>query len=146
MSTTAVPGHAAGPCVFCEIVGGRIPATVVHEDDRTLAFLDIAPAAEGHTLVIPKQHADDLLSVVPEDLTAIGGTTQVVARLLDERLEPDGLTLFQANRAAGWQDVFHLHVHVVPRWEGDALRLPWTSSPASPERMAAVAARLSAPR
>lgn len=129
-------------CVFCNIVRRRIPSTVVYEDDHTLAFLDIAPAAEGHTLVVPKCHADDLLAVTAEDLTEVARTTRFVALLLDERLKPDGLTVFQANREAGWQDVFHLHFHVVPRWHHDPLKLPWRSQPASPEQLAAVAARL----
>lgn len=132
----------AGDCVFCRVVRGELPSTVVFEDEHTLAFLDIAPATDGHTLVVPKRHSRDLLSVGPEDLAALARTTQVVARLLDERLEPDGLSVFQSNRAAGWQDVFHLHVHVVPRWIGDSLRLPWRSEIATVQERSRVAGRL----
>jgi histidine triad (HIT) family protein len=132
-------------CVFCGIVAQKVPATVVYEDARVLAFLDIAPATDGHTLVVPKNHAQDLLSVNPEDLVAVATASQAVTRLLDDRLKPDGFTVFQTNRQAGWQDVFHLHFHVVPRWTSDPLRLPWKSEPASEERIASIAARLALP-
>lgn len=92
-------------CVFCGIVAHDVPATVVYEDVRVLAFLDVAPAADGHTLVVPKNHAQDLLSVSPGDLAAVATASQAVARLLDDRLRPDGFTVFQANRQAGWQHV-----------------------------------------
>ena len=129
-------------CVFCKVVRRQLPSTVVFEDEERLAFLDIAPATDGHTLVVPKRHTEDLLSVNTEDLAAVIRTTQTVARILDDRLHPDGLSIFQSNRAAGWQDVFHLHFHVVPRWTDDPLRLPWRTTPASAERTAEVAARL----
>lgn len=129
-------------CVFCKVVRAELPSTVVFEDEHTLAFLDIAPANDGHTLVIPKVHTEDLLSVTPEDLAAVSHATQSVARILDDRLKPDGLSVFQSNRAAGWQDVFHLHFHVVPRWTQDSLRLPWRGKSPSGERTAEVAARL----
>jgi histidine triad (HIT) family protein len=132
-------------CVFCEIVAQKVSATVVYEDARVLAFLDIAPATDGHTVVVPKNHAQDLLSVTPEDLAAVAIASQAVARLVDDRLKPDGLTVFQANRRAGWQEVFHLHFHVVPRWTGDPLRLPWKSAPATEEHIATVAAKLARP-
>lgn len=129
-------------CVFCRVLRGELPSTVVFEDEHTLAFLDIAPATDGHTLVVPKHHTEDLLSVTPENLSAVIRSAQAVARILENRLQPDGFSLFQSNRAAGWQDVFHLHFHVVPRWIGDPLRLPWTGVPAPAERTARVAARL----
>jgi histidine triad (HIT) family protein len=129
-------------CVFCEIVAEKVSAAVVYEDARVLAFLDIAPATDGHTVVIPKNHTQDLLSVIPEDLAAVATASQAVARLLDDRLKPDGFTVLQANRQAGWQDVFHLHFHVVPRWTSDPLRLPWKSEPATGEHIATIAAKL----
>ena len=138
----AATSQQADRCVFCGIVDHDVPATVVYEDVHVLAFLDAAPATDGHTLVIPKNHAQDLLSVSPEDLAAVATASQVVAQLLDDRLRPDGFTVFQANGQAGWQDVFHLHFHVVPRWKGDPLRLPWKSEPASRQRIATIAARL----
>jgi histidine triad (HIT) family protein len=129
-------------CVFCGIVARTVPAHTILEDEGTLAFLDLNPATEGHTLVVPRQHADDLLTVDADTAAAVMRTATRVARLLDERLAPDGLTLFQANRTAGWQDVFHLHLHLVPRWEGDDLTRPWTSRPGDPAALAATAARL----
>jgi histidine triad (HIT) family protein len=132
----------AADCVFCGIVAGTVAAHTVDEDDLTVAFLDINPAAEGHTLVVPKRHVDDLLGADEDTAAAVMRTATRVARLLDERLAPDGLTLFQANRSAGWQDVFHLHLHLVPRWAGDRLVRPWTSSPGRARDLAATAARL----
>lgn len=132
-------------CVFCGIINHDVPATVVYEDIRVLAFLDAAPATDGHTLVVPKKHARDLLSVSPEDLAAVATASQAVARLLADQLRPDGFTVFQANGQAGWQDVFHVHFHVVPRWIGDPLRLPWKSERASREHIATIAARLTLP-
>jgi histidine triad (HIT) family protein len=116
-------------CVFCAIVAGTQPAAVTYEDASTLAFLDITAVTRGHTLVIPKAHATDLWGIPPDDWVAVTRTVQRVARRIGEVLRPDGMTLFQANRDAGWQDVFHLHVHVVPRTTGDHLNRPWTASP-----------------
>lgn len=132
-------------CVFCGIVDGSAAAIVVEEDSDALAFLDVAPAAPGHTLVIPKRHASDLMTAPDADVIAVARMTRSVAQLLDERLRPDGLTVFQANRTAGWQDVFHLHVHVVPRMLGDQLVKPWSNTPlASSEELADMAKRLGA--
>ena len=121
------PGRS--PCPFCDIVSGRLNAAVLYEDASTLAFLDITAVAEGHTLVIPKQHADDLWSISESDASAVMRTVHRLADRLRLILAPEGLTLFQANRSAGWQDVFHLHVHLVPRWTDDQLRRPWAASP-----------------
>ncbi|MDW4901643.1 HIT family protein [Streptomyces californicus] len=130
-------------CVFCAIVQGSQPAAIVYEDDLTIAFLDITEVMEGHTLVIPKRHATDLWQITPEDAAAVMSTVHRMARRIHEVLEPDGLTLFQANREAGWQDVFHLHVHLVPRRAGDHLRRPWKAEPVPLERLTATRDRLS---
>lgn len=129
-------------CLFCRIVAGAADALIVDEDEHTLAFLDVAPATEGHTLVVPKRHARDLLTIGDEDATAVMRAVRMVARMLDDSLSPDGITLFQANGAVGWQHVFHLHVHVVPRWNDDALTTPWEARRAPLEALAAVARRL----
>lgn len=110
-----------------------------------MAFLDHGQATPGHTLVVPRTHVVDLWEVSPEDLTAVALMSKRVAHLLEERLEPEGLNLFQSNRVAGWQEVGHLHVHVVPRWAGDGLTPPWRSVPPSPEDLAATFARLRQP-
>jgi histidine triad (HIT) family protein len=129
-------------CIFCRIVDGRSPSRRVLESERALAFLDINPASDGHTLVIPKAHADDIWDLRDDDGAAVWDLTRRVARRLRDVLAPDGLTLFQANRAAGWQDVFHFHVHIVPRWSGDALTKPWRVAPGDETELDRIAARL----
>lgn len=112
------------PSIFSRIVSGDIPAIRVYEDDATLAFMDINPAARGHALVIPKDEHADLFSIPPETLAAVARTVQRVALAMREVLRPDGVNIIQNNGAAAGQTVFHYHVHIIPRWEGDnALRL-----------------------
>ena len=129
-------------CVFCAIVVGRAPAHVIHSDDRTVSFLDINPATSGHTLVVPRAHARTLLDLDRADALAMMAAGQSVARLLTRTLRPDGLTLFQANEPAGWQTVFHVHLHVLPRWSDDGLVPPWTVTPGDPVELAATAERI----
>lgn len=102
-------------CIFCQIVEGEAPAFVVAEDDKTLAFLDIG-GPEGHTLVVPRQHAADIWSLTEDDAAAVMMMAKRVAHLLDVRLQPEGMSLSQANREAAGQEVFHFHLHVIPRW------------------------------
>ena len=129
-------------CVFCSIVAGDEPVHVIAESERALAFLDINPATEGHTLVIPRVHAVDIWDLDPEDGNAVWTMVRQMATLLRDRLAPDGMTLLQANGKAGWQHVFHFHVHVLPRWDGDALRGPWEMRSGDPAALAALAERL----
>ncbi|HEU4323149.1 MAG TPA: HIT family protein [Roseiflexaceae bacterium] len=105
--------------IFTRIVNGEIPAARVYEDEHTLAFMDINPATRGHILVICKQEHADLFSIAPETLAAVAHTTQRVARAIQTVLRPDGLNIVQNNGAAAGQTVFHYHVHLIPRWEGD---------------------------
>ncbi len=129
-------------CIFCSIVAGTIPSKVVYEDATTLAFLDIFPANPGHTLIIPKAHVANLLESTPEGAAAVIQTARIVARMIDEKLEPEGFTLFQTVKPAGWQDVQHLHVHVIPRWSDDALVPPWKPVRATDEQLDIVLAQL----
>ncbi len=129
-------------CIFCKIVAGDLPATIVDQDERTIAFMDIAPATRGHALVIPRAHARDLLSVDSQDLQAVALASQRLAARAKERLRADGVNLINACGAAAWQTVFHFHVHVVPRYEGDPLRLPWVPEPGDPDAIAAAAQEL----
>ena len=129
-------------CVFCSIVAGEASSYQVAESDRALAFLDINPAVEGHTLVIPKAHADDIWDLDPEDGRAVWSLSQDVAHVLQERLRPDGMTLFQANGKFGWQHVFHFHLHVVPRWADDSLHKPWEMKEGDPAQLTDVLDRL----
>lgn len=129
-------------CVFCQIVEGAAPAHVLAEDATTLAFLDAFPATEGHALVVPKTHVADLLAC-PVDLAAdVMRMTHRIARLVDEQLQPAGINVLQANRAAAWQSVFHLHVHVVPRYPDDGLRHTWEPGTVSSEQLAVVRERI----
>jgi histidine triad (HIT) family protein len=130
-------------CIFCRIVAGGSPARRVAESRRAMAFLDLNPATDGHTLVIPKVHADDIWDLGDEDGAAVWELTRRVADRLRDVLAPHGLTLFQANRVAGWQDIFHFHVHLVPRWTGDALVKPWRRTRADDVALDRVAERLS---
>lgn len=129
-------------CIFCAIVDGKAPAHVVHEDERCVGFLDINPATRGHCLVVPRRHVDDIWDSDGDLFADVARAAHAVSGLLRERLEPAGITLFQANRRAGWQDVFHLHIHVVPRYEDDQLVRPWTLSAGTAEDLASVAGAL----
>jgi histidine triad (HIT) family protein len=129
-------------CLFCKIVAGEIPAQIVADDEQTLAFMDIAPATAGHALVIPKRHVADLWEIEPDQLAAVALAAQRVALRVRDRLGADGVNLINSSRSAAWQTVFHFHIHVIPRYAGDPLRLPWTPTPGDPEAIAATAARL----
>jgi len=130
-------------CIFCKIVAGDLPATIVDEDERTLAFMDIAPATRGHVLVIPRAHSADLLSVDGEDLSAVALAAQRVAQKVKERLGADGVNLLNSCGAVAWQTVFHFHVHVIPRYKDDPLRLPWVPTAGDPAQIEAAAQELS---
>lgn len=129
-------------CIFCKIVAGDIPATIVREDERTVAFMDIAPGTKGHCLVIPRAHAADLAEIPPDDLAACALAAQDLAQRALDRLGADGVNLLNSCRPAAFQTVFHFHVHVIPRYEGDGLRLPWTPAPADPVELQEAAAAL----
>ena len=130
-------------CIFCQIVARRAPAHRVLEDERTLAFMDIAPVAHGHALVIPKAHCDDLLGVEADDLAAVACQSRRLARAIHDVLTPDGIGVYQLNGAAAGQTVFHYHVHLVPRMHGDPLGLQ-ARGPGDPEKLAEVALALAA--
>jgi histidine triad (HIT) family protein len=129
-------------CLFCKIVAGEIPATIIAQDDRTIAFMDINPATRGHALVIPRTHARDVHEIDPEDLKAVAAAAQQVAGKVRERLGADGVNLLNSNGPAAWQTVFHFHMHVIPRYDGDPLRLPWDPSPGDMDDIAAAGAQL----
>ena len=129
-------------CLFCRIVAGELPSERVDEDERTIAFMDINPATRGHALVIPRRHARDLLEIEADDLTATILAAQRLARRIKERLGSDGINLINSCGSAAWQTVFHFHVHVIPRYADDPLRLPWTPQPGDADAIAAVAQEL----
>ena len=129
-------------CIFCKIAAGEAPATVVYEDERTIAFMDISPATRGHTLVIPRRHARDLLEIDPEDLQAVAVVGQRLAKRAIDRLGADGVNLLNSCGRAAWQVVFHFHLHVIPRYEGDPLKLPWQPGEGDADEIAAAAGAL----
>jgi histidine triad (HIT) family protein len=129
-------------CIFCKIVAGELPSAVVDEDERTIAFMDISPATRGHALVIPREHAADVLSVGAEDLQAVAIASKRLAARVKERLGADGVNLLNACGAVAFQSVFHFHVHVIPRYEGDGLRLPWVPAPGDAAEIEAAAQEL----
>jgi histidine triad (HIT) family protein len=129
-------------CIFCKIIAGELPGQIVEQDERTVAFMDISPATRGHLLVVPRAHARNLLEISPDDLAATVATAQRLARRVSERLGPDGVNLINSCGSAAWQTVFHFHVHVIPRYEGDPLKLPWVPEQGDPDEIAAVADEL----
>jgi histidine triad (HIT) family protein len=131
-------------CLFCKIAAGELPSQRVDEDELTVAFLDISPATRGHALVIPRSHATDLLEIEPDELAATARAAQRLARRAVQRLGADGVNLINSCGALAWQSVFHFHIHVIPRYEDDPLRLPWAPAPGDPDEMAAVAELLRA--
>ena len=131
-------------CIFCKIVAGELPAEKVAEDERTVAFMDINPATRGHLLVIPRKHARDLLEIEPGELAAVTEVAQRMAQRAVTALEADGVNLINACGAAAWQTVFHFHIHVVPRYAHDPLKLPWIPAPGDQGEIRAAAERIRA--
>lgn len=129
-------------CLFCKIVAKEIPAQIVAEDDLTVAFMDINPATRGHALVVPRRHVTNLLEVQDDDLTAVMLAVQRLARRVIDRLGAAGVNLLNACGSAAWQTVFHLHIHVIPRYDDDPLKLPWIPAPGDPDEIAAAAEQL----
>lgn len=138
-------GHLASlECTFCEILSGELPAEYVYEDDRSVAFMDINPATPGHLLVVPRLHVPDVMSAAAEDWVAVCLTAQRMARWVVGALGARGVDILQANSdgTVGAQTVFHLHVHVLPRYPGDPLGVWWRQQTAHPAEVAEAARRL----
>ncbi|EGD44735.1 HIT family protein [Nocardioides luteus] len=132
-------------CLFCNIVAGNIPSTKVYEDDETYAFMDIAPAAEGHTVVVPKTHTKDVLEADPAVYASTAKAAQAVARRAVDVLQADGVNVLNNCGPAAWQTVFHLHFHVIPRYTDkskDSLTLPWVPHPGDLDAIRAIGEKL----
>ena len=129
--------------VFAKILRGELPCAKVYEDAHALAFMDIMPRADGHVLVIPKVKARNILDIGPDDLAELIKAVQKVAKAVQAGMQADGLTIQQFNEPAGGQVVFHLHVHVLPRWDGMALR-PHTGQMADAKVLAGHAEKIRA--
>jgi histidine triad (HIT) family protein len=135
----------AQDCIFCRIVAGELPATVVQEDERTVAFMDINPATRGHALVVPRRHTTDLLTIDHDELAACAAAARRLAGRAKEALGADGVNVLNSCGAAAWQSVFHFHLHVIPRYDDDPLRLPWVPGPGDAGAIAEAAAALREP-
>lgn len=130
-------------CIFCLIVEGKADAHKVYEDDHTLVFMDIFPVSDGHTLLIPKSHCQDLFDADPTELASLISTSKRIATALKKVVEPEGMMVFQLNGAAAGQTVFHYHMHLLPRWADQPLALH-TRVPGKPERLAELAQGIAA--
>jgi histidine triad (HIT) family protein len=137
----------ADDCIFCRIVAGASPCEEIYRDELTLAFMDIRPADDGHCLVIPKAHFETVFEMPPALFGAVASSVVNVAQAVNSVLRPGGLSVLQANGALAGQTVPHVHVHVLPRRDGDNLLINWDREridfgTADPTRIAAIAARL----
>ena len=131
-------------CIFCKIVAGTIPCFKLYEDAHTLAFLDINPANPGHSLVIPKNHAPNLIASADADLAHVMASVRRVAGAIEKTLQPYGINLLQANGPGAAQSVFHFHMHIVPRAKDDNLLMNWTPRPGDKVALGALAERIRA--
>ncbi|MBL8582716.1 MAG: HIT family protein [Rhizobiaceae bacterium] len=129
--------------VFAKILRGELPAHKLYEDEQTLAIMDIMPRGDGHCLVIPKEPSRNIMDVEVRDLEAVARTVQKLARAVVKAFDAEGATIQQFNETAGGQVVFHLHFHVIPRFDGVALK-PHTGQMEKPEVLAANAAKIRA--
>ncbi len=132
----------ASDCLFCGIVAGEVPAQIIDSDEHTVAFMDINPATPGHALVVPREHSDDLLDVSDEDLERTMVAARRLALRIQAALDPDGFNILNSCGRAAWQVIFHFHLHVIPRYEDDPLKLPWIPRGAEPDEIAAVADKI----
>jgi histidine triad (HIT) family protein len=129
-------------CIFCAIASGEGKAEIVDSDDRTVAFMDINPATRGHSLVIPRAHSESLFEVSDDDMLATMAAARRLAERMRATIQPDGINILNAAGRAAWQSVFHFHLHVIPRYRDDPLRLPWIPGPAEAGELARVAAEI----
>lgn len=114
-----------GDCVFCKIAEKKIPSKLIYEDEETMAFLDINPGAPGHSLIIPKKHYDTLFEMPEDEVSTLFKTVAKIVNAINRVVKPDGVNVFQNNKAAAGQLVNHVHVHVFPRFHGDGIDFKW---------------------
>ena len=110
-------------CLFCKIIKGEIPCSKVYENDKVLAFLDIGPVNKGHTLIIPKNHATNIFDIEEEDLNQVSNVIRKIAPAIKKAVNADGLTITSSNGQAAGQVVMHSHIHIIPRFKDDGLKL-----------------------
>ena len=131
-------------CIFCKIIKGDIPSFKIYEDEETYAFMDINPANPGHVLVIPKFHAPNIFEIPVEWMTACIVTAQKIALAVEKTVSPDGINILQANGEGAAQSVLHFHIHVMPRQNGDELKLNWSLTPGDMEEIEQIAKEIKA--
>jgi histidine triad (HIT) family protein len=129
-------------CIFCKITAGDIPCFKLHEDDATIAFMDINPVNPGHALIIHKAHHRDLFEIPVDNIAAVTRTAQKVAKAVQRTLEPDGMNMLQCNGPAAKQSVMHFHMHVIPRHLEDGLTMNWDIVQGDMDEIGALAARI----
>lgn len=134
----------ADDCIFCAIAAGDAPAQIVGADEHTVSFMDINPATRGHALVIPRGHSTDLMEITDDDLERTTRAARRLAERMREALDPrpEGFNVLNSCGAAAWQTVFHFHLHVVPRYRDDPLKLPWIPEGGDMEEIATIAERI----
>jgi histidine triad (HIT) family protein len=131
-------------CIFCKIVAGQIPCFKLHEDQHTLAFMDINPGNPGHALAIAKEHWENFAAMPAPLLGPVLATAQRVAKAVERTLEPDGINVLQANGPGAAQSVFHFHLHILPRRTGDELKMNWGHTPGDMAAIKAVYEKIKA--
>jgi histidine triad (HIT) family protein len=133
---------ASPDCIFCKIIAGEIPSFKLYEDDATFAFMDINPANDGHALVVPKDHAEDVYGISDDAIAHTVIAAKKIAAAVEKTLSPGGVNLVQCNGPAAGQSVFHFHMHVLPRSEGDDLKLNWGLKPGDMDAIGELAEKI----
>ena len=129
-------------CIFCKIVAGEIPCFKLFENEQTLSFMDINPANAGHALIVPKEHWEDVYAIPDELVSAVSMTAKKIAGAARAVVKPDGLNLVQCNGKGAAQSVLHFHMHVLPRWNDDGLKLNWGIVPGDMQAIEELAGRI----
>ena len=125
-------------CIFCKLANGQIPTNSIYEDDDFKVILDMSPATKGHALILPKEHADNLFELPDETAEKAMCLAKKLGKEMKEKLGADGFNLVQNNGTAAGQTVFHFHLHMIPRYEGDGQTIQWEPRAASPEELSEV--------
>ena len=125
-------------CIFCKLANGQIPTNSIYEDDDFKVILDMSPATKGHALILPKEHADNLFELPDETAAKAMCLAKKLGKEMKEKLGADGFNLVQNNGTAAGQTVFHFHLHMIPRYEGDGQTIQWEPRAASPEELSEV--------
>ena len=131
-------------CVFCKIIRGEVPSVKLYEDERTYAFMDINPLSSGHSLVIPKHHAENIYVTPSHASGAAMALLSKVSAAINRAVEPEGINILQANGPGANQSVFHIHFHIIPRSTNDGLTMNWALQPGDIDEINAVAQRIRA--